>query len=162
MSFKTLLTYLWKLPLCGLAFFVSVMFGGMAATGVGLPTPSLPTGTDSATLAVYLLLARLVLALTLAVVSRRLRGGFVARWLSLSCLTWVVYAVNTYLEASIFTTFLAASPYLVVMNFVPSFVCGAAVALLFPPESAGQSFVSRAETYFARHTTGQWACQSSC
>ena len=44
--FKTILTYLWKLPLCAAAFFIGTALGGMAATALGLLAPELPADAD--------------------------------------------------------------------------------------------------------------------
>ncbi len=157
MQFKSVLNYLWKLPICGMAFSVGLMLGSIVATGMGLPTPDLPAGTEQATLAQYALLGSLLLALTLVSVSRGLSGGFVSRWLILSFLTWVAYGVNTYLEAAIFTTVSAASPFTVVMYFSASLLCGAAVAWLFPPETKGGDFFANVQAFFARRSAGAWA-----
>jgi hypothetical protein len=166
MKLKCFLPYAWKIPVCGIAFYLGTILGSILASGIGLPTPALPEGTDAATLGLYLLLVSLILALTLSFVSRRIhlcradrcrQGGFLARWLILSFLTWVVYGVNTYLEASIFTTFSAASPFTLVTSFFASFLCSAAVAFLFPPEEEGAGFLDNLKAFFGRRTARDWA-----
>ena len=91
MRMASILTYLWKLLLCGLAFYVGIILGGAAATLLGLPVPAIPPGVDPATLSWYLMPVSLILALTLSFISRGLSGGFVTRGLILTALVWIVY-----------------------------------------------------------------------
>jgi hypothetical protein len=157
MNFNRVLAYLWKLPLCALAFFVGITLGGMTAVLLGLPNPSLPEGTDQATLSLYFLLASLILALALSFVARGLSGGFFTRWLILASLIWVVYAANAYIEAAIYTTFAAASLFTVVTFLVASVLCSAALALCFPPEQTGSPFLARTRAFFAQRPAWDWA-----
>jgi hypothetical protein len=156
MRLKSWLNYLWKLPICGMAFFVGLILGGMVATWMGLPASGLPEGADQTTLMQYALLGSVVLTLTLASVSWGLSGGFVTRWLILSFLTWIAFGVNTYLEAAIFTTMSAATPFTVVMYLFASLFCGAAVAWLFPPETEGTGFLANVKAFFAGRGAGAW------
>ncbi len=159
MSARTVLSYLWKAPLGGLAFVAGTVLGSMLAASVGLPAPAVPEGTDPQTLLLVQLLTSPLLALALGFLSRRLQGGFIARWLILSLLTWLAYSVNTLLEASIFTTLAAASPFTAVIQLVGSFACGAAVAALFRPEEAGQPFPAAVRAFFSPRPWGQWVWQ---
>jgi hypothetical protein len=156
MTLKTLLAYLWKLPVCGLAFFGGLLLGGMVAMGIGLPTPDLPAGVDTTTLTQYTLLGSLILALPLAHLSQGLSGGFVSRWLILSLLIWISHGVNNALEAAIFTTMSVASSYTVVMYFPASLVSSAAVAWLFPPDTQGAGFSVNVRSFFASRHSGAW------
>src|ERR1051325_592692 len=115
MNFKSLFQYLWKLPLCGFLFFIGFIPGGQLATLLGLSIPEMPAGADASIMVQYTLLTSLILALGLAAVSRGLCGSFLSRWLMLFFLTWIAYGVNTYFEASIFSTMSAASVYAVVL-----------------------------------------------
>jgi hypothetical protein len=156
MSVLRFLAYLWKLPLCGLAFYVGVILGGAAATLLGLPVPEVPPGVDPATLSWYLVPVSLILALTLSFISRGLSGGFVTRWLILAALVWIVYALNNYLEASIFSTFAAASRFMLVVFLVASICGGAAAALLFAPGASGTSFAADLRAYREQHAIWGW------
>ena len=153
---KSLLHYLWKIPLCGLLFFIGFLPGGQLATMMGLPAPEMPLGADPAIIAQSTLLTSLLLALGLSVVSRGLSGGFLSRWLILFFFTWIAYGVNTYFEAMIFSTMSAASLYAVVLYFPASLFCSASVAWLFPPVVKSDGFFARAKTYFACRTVGNW------
>jgi hypothetical protein len=155
MKLKRLLSYLWKVPLCAGMFFLGVMLGGMVASSLGLQAPALPEGTDQATLGTYLLLVSMVLPLPLAFVSRGIRGRWFARWLILSSLIWIVYAVSTALEASIFAPS-DASVYTVVMLLVASLLCGAAMAFLFSSKERGAGFWSDLKGFFAPRPLREW------
>jgi hypothetical protein len=156
-ALKKIVAYLWKLPVCGLAFVLGTFVGSMLAGMLGLQMPSLPAGTDPQTLVLVQLLSSPLLALALAFLSTRMEGGFLSRWLILSSLTWVAYSVNTVLEASIFTTFGAASSFTVLIQLVGSLACAAAVAFLFRPQDGGSGFSISMREFFARRSTRQWA-----
>lgn len=156
MKFIAWLHYVWKVPLCGLLFFMGFIPGAQLATWVGLRTPELPAGADQATIVLYTLLASLILALGLATVSRGLSGGFFPRWVVLFFFTWIAYGVNTYLEAAIFSTMSSASFYTVVIYLPASLFCAAAVAWLFPSKMQGSGFFAQASAFFADRTAGSW------
>ncbi len=67
--FKFILTFLWKLPLCAIAFYGGTMLGGMVAAGIGLPAPEMPAGADQMVLGQIMLLTSLILAGALAVMA---------------------------------------------------------------------------------------------
>jgi hypothetical protein len=160
MRLATILTYLWKLPLCGLAFYVGIILGGGAATLLGLPVPVVPPGVDPATLSWYLIPISLILALTLSFISRGLSGGFVACWLVLAVLVWIVYALNNYLEASIFSTFSAASQFMLAVFLAASVVGGAAAALLFAPGAPGTNFAANLRAFGEQYSIQGWVWRS--
>ena len=154
--FKNMLSYFWKIPLCAIAFYGGTMIGGMVASGLGLPTPEMPAGADPTVIGQTMLLVSLILAGCLAILSRKLSGGFVSRWLTLSFLIWIAYGVNNILEGSIFTSLSAASLFTMILYVFASLLCGAAVAWLFPPQNKGADFITLAKNFFGRYTTGAW------
>jgi hypothetical protein len=154
---KTVLAYLWKVLVSGPVFLLGTIVGSMVAGFVGLQTPPLPAGTDAQTLLLLELLAGPFLALALAFLSRGMEVRFVARWLILSALTWVAYGVNTVLEAAIFTTYGAASPFTVVIVLFGSLANAAVVAALFPPQERGRRFASNLKAFFSTRSGAQWA-----
>lgn len=154
--FKNSLTNLWKLSLCAFSFYGGTMLGGMTASMLGLPAPEMPAGADQMALGQVMLLISLILARTLALLSRNLSGGFVGRWLTISLMVWIAYGVNNVLEGAIFTTMSAASLFTVGLYVIASLSCGAAVAWLFPPENRGDDFFISAKNFFARHTPASW------
>jgi len=146
-----------KTILGALAFVSGTILGGILADSLGMTAPALPTGTDAATLGMYQLLVGLVLAGTLALLARRLAGGFLARWTALAWLSWVAYSLNTYLEAAIFTSYEAASPYTLVMQLVSVALCSAVVAWSFPPADRDVPLEARLRAFVAQFTPAQWA-----
>lgn len=128
---KHLIVILVKALVCGFIFFFGTILGGILASAVGFPVPSMPDGTNSVTLAGYLLLASLGIGALLSYLASRLGGKFLLRWLTLSFFSWVIYSLGTYIEATIYTTFSSASPYKLVMDLVAFFASSAAAVLLF-------------------------------
>ena len=55
-----------KTILCGLAFYAGTILGGMIASLTGLPVPSLPGGSDAATLGLYTLVGSVLIVLATA------------------------------------------------------------------------------------------------
>ncbi|MBN1451786.1 MAG: hypothetical protein JW963_12285 [Anaerolineales bacterium] len=157
MKIKTMLSYLWKIPLCALAFYGGTILGGMVATLTGLPTPAMPAGADQMVLGQYLLLVSLILAIALAFLARKLAGGFLARWLVLAFLVWIAHAVNNVIEGAIFTSMAAVSLFTVVLYGFASLLCGAVASWLFPPQSRGDGFIGCAKTLFARYNAVGWS-----
>lgn len=149
MNFKSWIHYIWKIPLCGIAYFVGFMVGSPLASAMGLTAPAIPAGADPTTLMQLTLVGSLILALVMAWLSRNLGGGFWARWASLFVLAWIAYALNTYLEAVIFSTMAAASSYTLII-YTPAFLLQTAlVAALFAPEAKGEGFIARAKGFFS-------------
>ena len=157
MSFKSLLHFLWKVPVCGLFFFFGFIPGSQLASWMGFSPPTLPAGTDQTTIAQYTLLGSLIMALGLSALARGLSGGFLSRWLILFFFTWIAYGVNTYFEAAIFSTLSAATLYTVALYLPASLLCSASVAWLFLASLPGASFFTQAKNFFADRTSGNWA-----
>jgi Protein of unknown function (DUF998) len=153
---KSLFHYFWKVPICGLAFFIGLVLGSLLATWMRLPTPTLPIGADQSTVLQYTLLGSLILSVSLANLARGLSGSFVSRWLILFFLMWIANPVNNYFEAAIFTTMSAAALYAIVMYLPTALLCGAAVAWLFPSDTSAMSFFANVRTFFASHTPDVW------
>lgn len=155
---KRWLVILGKLLLCGLAFSVGMIVGGLVASLLRLQPPSMPQGVDSSTAVVYLFLESPILALALALVARGLSGGFITRTLILSFFTWIAYTLNTVIEAAVFTTTSAPSSSLftLVSFLVPSLFCAAAVAFLFHTGEDHRSLAAICTTFFNRRSAGAW------
>jgi hypothetical protein len=153
---KTAVGYLWRLPLCAGAYVAGAAGGGALVQALGLSLPELPPQADGQTTGLFLVLGSLILTLGLSPLARRLRGGFAVRWLTLAGLCYVCLGVNTPLEAAIFTNMggMASIP---VLSILPCLLFAAAVALLFPPASKGESFPATARRFFASRTAGEWA-----
>jgi hypothetical protein len=136
------LALLWKLPLCGLAFFVGLMLSGLVLPALGLEAPASPEGTDANTIALWFLAGSMLLGLGLAFLAQQLSGGWVSRWLRLGWLAFVCGAVSVVLDALLFmqtgATLSTSSLVITMLNFVlPFFFLAAAAAALFSPAVGG-------------------------
>ena len=157
MPLKSLFITIVKLLICGFMYYVGVVVGGMAASLLQLPPPSMPPGADSPTVMAYLLLGSPVLALALALLARGMTGAFVTRALILTFLMWIANTLNTQLEAAIFTTNASDFGFSLVSFFVASLLCGGAVAWLFPPAAPGGGFAAAWQKFFAQRSVVGWA-----
>jgi hypothetical protein len=158
---KRSLGYLWKLPLCGVAFLTGMVLSGVLLPLLGLESPPIPAGTDPNTILLWFLLGSLILAFALSFISRGLRGGFLVRWLAMGVLAWTIGAVGMVLEAYFFMSTgavsSASSAIFTVLNFLlPSLSVAALVALLFRPEDRGGRFVASVCSFFRARTIPEW------
>ena len=156
---QSLIGLLYKLPLCGIVFFIGMAIGGAALPLLGLEAPAIPEGADANTIALWFLLGSVVLALPLSWLSRHVAGGWVRRWLILTGLTWVCSAVNMVLEAFFFMETGAVSStgsglFTVLNLLAPCITLSGAVALLFRPPDRGKGLDGRA--FWVQHSPGAW------
>jgi hypothetical protein len=156
MELKRLLIDLGKLLGCGIVFAVGVILGGMGATLLRLTPPPMPEGMDPAIAAAVLMLEGPLFALALALIARGLAGSFLTRTLVLSLPAWIAYTVNTQLEAAIFSTFGGGFWFSIVDFLVPSVLCSAAVAFLFPPAEKGAGLIESFKFFFSHRTATAW------
>jgi hypothetical protein len=157
---RTLLSYLWKLPLCGIAFFIGMAINGIAMPVLGFPTPEMPAGTDSNTIALHFLLGSMILSLALSFVSINLRVCWFLHWVILFELTWVFGVVGMVIESFFFMTTGAVSSILnalfTVLSFLlPNLFLSGAIALLFRPPGT-ESFLHSLNTFFSSRNVSQW------
>lgn len=144
MNAKNLLAYVWKLPLCGLTFFLGMALSGILLPQLGFTPPEMPAGTDAGTITLWFLLGSMILAALLAPLSRCLTAGGLTRGLILSLFVWVFAAVGMVLESFFFMTTDAVSSLenalFTVLNFLlPALFLGGMVASLFRPAPAAPS-----------------------
>jgi len=157
MSIKQLLVNLGKLILCGLAYFIGLILGGMVTTTLHLPQPPIPEGTDQTSATLALLMVSPLLAFALVLIARNIAGGWLTRAAILSALTYVAYTLNNILDASLYlTAYASTSVSAIISSIVPSLFCGGAVALFFPPKEKGPGFVTMWKEFFSRRSAGQW------
>lgn len=139
---KSLLAYLWKLPLCGVAFFVGMALSGVLLPLLGFTPPAMPAGTDAGTITLWFLLGSMMLAAILAPLARRLQAKWPARWLFLFLFVWVFAAVGMVLESFFFMTTGAVSSLenglFTMLNFLlPALFLSGTVVGLFRPATGG-------------------------
>ena len=146
----------WRLGLCTFAYAAGAAASGALVTALGMPLPKLPEQANEQMTGLCLVLGSLALALGLAPLARRIRGGFVVRWLALALLCYVCLGVNTPIEAAIFTN-LGGMATIPVFSILPCLLFAAAMALLFKPIDEGDSFLANVKRFFEGRTAGEWA-----
>lgn len=139
MTIRFFLSYLWKLPICGLAFFAGMLLSGILLPVLGFIPPEMPAGTDASTVMLWFLVSSILLAALLAPLSRHLQANWLLRWLILFLFVWVFAAIGVVLESVIFMKTDAVSSLqnslFTVLNFLlPAMFLSGTVAWLFHPE----------------------------
>ncbi len=147
--------YLWRLPLCALAYAGGAMAGGALFAALGLPLPEVPEQADPQIMGVLLLVASVVLAGGLVPLARRLAGPFWMRWLTLALLCYVCLGVAAPLEGAIFTS-LRGMATLPLFSILPCLLFAAAVALLFRPADPGDAPAMDVRGFFRGRSIGNW------
>ena len=159
---RKFLALLWKMPLASLGFAVALTLGGAMLPALGLEAPPLPEGADSQTLGMVFIFGSLLFGLALALLAEDLAGSYLVRWLALSLLMWVAYAVNNVIEGAIFSTFgVVSSPQAMLFTalslLLPTLTICAVIAALFRPQTRGESFSKGLATFTAQFDRAGWA-----
>lgn len=155
-TLKTLGGYLWRLPLCAVAYVVGAMAGGALVSALGLPLPEVPEQANEQIMGLLLFVASLALAGGLAPLARRMQGPYGVRWLALAALCYVCLGVNTPIEAAIFTN-MGGMMTIPILSLCPCLLFGAVMALLFKPAERGVPILDNARRFFGSRSAGQWA-----
>ncbi len=139
-ALKRLIGYLWKLPLASVVFVIGLTVSGALLPLAGLTPPELPRGVDAETMGLSFALGSLLFGLALALLAQGVCGSFALRWLSLSLMMWVAYAVNNVIEGSIYSTFAVTSSiqsmlYTGLSLLPPTLGQAAVITALFKPPS---------------------------
>lgn len=153
---KPVFQYLWRVPLCAVAYMVGTMAGARLVSALGMSLPEIPEQADEKAMGLGLIIGSVVLAVAVAPLARRIRARYGARWLILAALCYVCIGVNTPLEAAIFTS-LGGMWSMVVFSTIPCLFFAAAVALLFKPSTQGEPFIVIARRFFSGRSAGAWA-----
>lgn len=144
---NTITSWLWKLPLCTVAYVVGTMFGGVLITALSLQMPQFPGELDPAVQGLLLIPGGLVYAIGLAAMAIGLSGRWWERWAILAMFLFGINGIGNGIEATIFTTL--GGPVGAAVGFLPASVfCALAVALLFPGPSE-TPFAIKASRFFS-------------
>jgi len=154
-TLRTILGYLWRIPLCALAYVAGAMASGALLAALGLPLPQVPEQADARTIGLLLPVASLAIAAGLAPLARRLRGSFWARWMALAVLCYVCLGVTSALEGAIFTT-LSGMASVPVFSVLPCLLFAAVLALLFKPASPAEATAVTVRQFFRGRSIGRW------
>lgn len=157
---QTIPPYLWKIPLCAIAFFIGMAVSGVVLPMLGFRPPEIPAGADANTVALYFLLGSAILSFALSFISRGLRVSWFVRWIILFELTWVFGTVGMVIESFFFMTTGAVSSLLnavfTLLNFLaPSLLMSAVVASSFRPHHV-ESFQNRLKAFLVSRKVSGW------
>jgi len=145
---NTFASWLWKLPVCAVAYVVGTVIGGALITALALEMPQVPGGADPTVQGLLLIPGGLVFALGLAAMATGLAGRWWERWAILSIFLFAINGVGNAIETTIFTTL--GGPVGAALGFLlPSVLCALAVALLFPPPSEA-TLAQKASEFFSQ------------
>jgi MFS family permease len=147
--------YLWKVPLCVLAYMVGMVAGGVLLPSLGMKLPDMPAQADPQLVMLYTLIATAAVAAATGPVACAIRGRYAVRWLALFLFAAVCLSINTGIEASIFTK-VAGLP-VAVFGILPALLLAAAAALVFRPEAKGAGVSWGLGPFLASRSAGQWA-----
>ena len=147
--------YLWRLPLCALAYVVGAGAGGALISALGMPLPEIPEQADEQTMGLLLWVASLALAGGLVPLARRIQGPLWVRWLILATLCYVCLGLALPLEGAIFTS-LRGMALIPVFSILPCLLFAAVVALLFQPLDRNDPPVMDVRRFFRGRSTGNW------
>ncbi len=130
---RTIVDYIWKLPVCGLTFSFASVAAAVILGSAGLRAPSLPPGLDPQRAQLISTVLSPLLALGLAPLAVGLSRSYGLRWLALALLPFISLGANTVIEASIFTTMFAngGAVFAVLMNAAAAVAFGAVLARFF-------------------------------
>ena len=147
---KQALSYLWKLPLCSLIFFIGILLNRIALDALGFQSLKMPIGTETNTNMIWLFMGSTLMILVLSFVSRGLKINWLGRWFILLELFWLlgIGGISVGLSLSITMGILASfiTSLVVMLNFLlPGLLLSGLVTMLFKPaqplESLSQTHI---------------------
>jgi hypothetical protein len=153
---RSVISYIWKLPVCGLTFSVAYFAAAVVLTAAGLRPPALPPGVDAGRTGLISTALSPLVALGLAPLAAGLSGSYRLRWLVLALLAFVTLGAKTVIESSIFTTTFAAggAAFVVLLNAAAALALGAVLARFFgPARQAAEGIPDRPAAWWAGRIT---------
>jgi len=153
---KTVLAYVWRIPLCAFAYVAGTMASGGLVSAMGMKLPSIPEQANEQMMGLFLLISSCALAIGVGPLARRIRARYGVRCLILTALTYVCIGLNTPIEAAIFTN-LGGMRTMVVFSLLPCLFFGGVTALLFKPSGKAKPFGGQVSHFFSGRSVQQWA-----
>jgi hypothetical protein len=147
---KQTLSYLWKLSLCSLGFFIGMALNSIALDALSFQSLKMLTGTETNTLMIWLFLGSMLLALILSFFSRGLKINWLGRGFILLELFWLfgIGGISVGLSLSITMGILASfilSLFVMLNLLLPGLLLSGLVTVLFKPaqpiESLSQNHI---------------------
>lgn len=121
-----------KVVLCVVAYIVGVMLSGMITGALHLPSPGLPPGVTMQQAFVASVFGTSLLVVGLVPLAMGMGGNKVQRGLAIGAVVFIAIAVNTMIEAKVFTSFISVSLPVICAHYVlPCLLLSVALATLF-------------------------------
>jgi hypothetical protein len=126
-----------KIVICVVAYIAGVMLSGMITGALHLPSPSMPPGVTMQQVFVASLFGTALLVVGLVPLAMGMGGSKVQRGVAMGAVVFTAIAVNTMIEAKVFTSFISVSLPVICAHYVlPCLFLSIALAVLF--SSAGR------------------------
>jgi len=148
---QTAISWLWRIMVVALIYFVAILISGAVVTVTGLEWPTIAEPASQTTNILLNLVSSFLIAACLALLAGGIRGSQFVRWLILAAFTYVTLGLNNQIEAAIFTTFGGTAAMLVFFVLPCLFGAAAAVWLFHPPQVEAPF-----ETTIANYPTSAW------
>jgi hypothetical protein len=126
-----------KIVICVVAYISGVMLSGMITGALHLPSPGLPPGVTTQQAFVASLFGTSLLVVGLVPLAMGMGGSKIQRGAAIGTVVFIAIAVNTMIEAKVFTSFISISLAAICAHYVlPCLFLSIALAVLF--SSAGK------------------------
>jgi hypothetical protein len=148
----TTVSWIWKVLVIAVAYFVGTMISGAVITAAGMSWPAFPNPPSQTTNLILGALSSALVAACLALLAWGIRGFQPVRWLVLAAFTYVLFGLNNQIEAAAFTAF-GGTTTMILFFVAPCLLGAAAAAWLVRPGTALQP---RGATVFDRPPSAWW------
>lgn len=125
----------WIGPLAAVVYVLAQALAAVLLAGMPIGPPQVSPAVSPGQQMAWALVSATILAGGIVPIVPRLSGGFVPRWLVLAAFLYVVHAVNTAIEMTIFTR-LGGGGYVAAMGLLPALLCAAVLATVPPARAA--------------------------
>jgi hypothetical protein len=142
--------------ICGIVFVAGFMLGGMIAPLLGAQIV-VPEGLDPGGALLAMAASSPLFGVAAWLIARGLGGGRWSRAFRVAFFTWIVYGLNTALEALIILPTGTSFWFTNVSALVGSIFVGAAAAFLFPSPEPGLGVWSAVRSWAGARTAQDWA-----
>ena len=154
--FKTILAYVWRIPLCAFAYMAGTMASAGLVSAMGMKLPPIPEQANEQMMGLCLLISSCALVIGVGPLARRIRARYWVRCLILAALTYVCIGLNTPIEAAIFTN-ISGMQTMVIFSLLPCLLFGGVTALLFKPSGKAEPFGQQVLHFFSGRSVQKWA-----
>lgn len=153
---RSVASYLGRVVACAVAYFAGVIAGAAVTSAMGAALPAVPPPADPGRVALFTVLASVVLGAGMAPLASGLAVGVQARWAILAGFLYVCLGLNTAIESAIFTA-LGGTGGMLIFNVFAALGLGAALAVLFRARQGLEPWGQAWRRFRGQFTAAQWA-----